>query len=188
MWPQVQLGESRVWAGARGVAATAASIVLGIMLSATPAARAQTMVHTGTVHIETDLERSIFSSLRCMCGSCPRDLLSTCPCESADEARANIREKLRAGETRDQIVAEYMADFGAEALAVPPNKGVLRIIWAVPIVAIGLGAFGLFRLLRRWRTASGGSPTSIPASEAARAAPHDAYDARLDDELNDLDA
>jgi cytochrome c-type biogenesis protein CcmF len=187
MWPQVELGESRVWAGARGVAATAASVVLGIMLSATPAARAQTMVHTGTVHIESDLERSIFSSLRCMCGSCPRDLLSTCPCEAADEARANIREKLLAGEKRDQILAEYMAEFGAEALAVPPNTGVLRAIWAVPIVAIGLGAYGLARLLRRWRTTAVGSTVSSPAPASFRAEPHDAYDARLDDELNDID-
>ena len=43
MWPQLEFGESRVWAGARGVAATAASVVFGIMLAATPAAQAQTM-------------------------------------------------------------------------------------------------------------------------------------------------
>ncbi|MGH7271663.1 MAG: cytochrome c-type biogenesis CcmF C-terminal domain-containing protein, partial [Polyangiaceae bacterium] len=38
MWPQIEFGESRVWAGARGVAATAASVLFGIMLAATPAA------------------------------------------------------------------------------------------------------------------------------------------------------
>jgi cytochrome c-type biogenesis protein CcmF len=187
MWPQLEFGESRVWAGARGVAATAASVVFGIMLAATPAARAQTMVHTGTVHIESDLERSIFASLRCMCGSCPRDLLSTCPCETADEARANIRAKILAGETRDRILAEYMDEFGAEALAVPPNRGVLRAIWAVPIVGIGLGAFGLARLMRRWRTTTSRTEAPRGRSEPLGTDPKDGYDARIDDELKDLD-
>jgi cytochrome c-type biogenesis protein CcmF len=38
MWPQVELGESRVWFGARAFAATAASVFFGIMLAATPTA------------------------------------------------------------------------------------------------------------------------------------------------------
>jgi cytochrome c-type biogenesis protein CcmF len=182
MWPQLELGESRVWAGARGVAATAASVLLGIMLAGTPA-RAQTMAHTGTVHIASDVERSIFGSLRCMCGSCPRDLLSTCPCETADEARENIRAKLRAGESRDQILSEYATEFGAEALSVPPNTGILKAIWAVPILGIGLGGFGLVRLIRRWRGGSDATKRAAPGDVPAR----DAYDAQLDEELKNLD-
>jgi cytochrome c-type biogenesis protein CcmF len=186
MWPQLELGESRVWAGARGVAATAASVVIGIMLAATPVARAQTMSHTGTVHIESDLERSIFGALRCMCGQCPRDLLSTCNCETADEARENIREKIHAGETRDQILAEYAGQYGAEALSVPPNSGVLRAIWAVPIAGIALGAFGLAHLVRRWRAKDGGTPARDGRGNGEPPA-RDAYDERLDEELKDLD-
>ena len=91
MWPQVEFGESRVWAGARGVAATAASVILGIMLAATPARAGADDVrpHAARSHIENDTERFIFGSLRCMCGTCARDLLSTCTCETAEEARDN---------------------------------------------------------------------------------------------------
>ncbi len=186
MWPQMEFGESRVWAGARGVAATAASVVFGIMLAATPAANAQTMTgHTGTVHIETDSERFIFGSLRCMCGTCARDLLSTCTCETAEEARDKIRDKIRAGEARDQIIAEYAADFGPEALAVPPNSGIFKAIWVVPVMGIGLGAFGLARLMRRWR--GGGPGPKGPGPGAPTSGEHDPYDSRLDDELKDLD-
>ena len=53
---------------------------------------------------------------------------------------------MRAGETRDQILAEYEAEYGPEALAVPPNSGAMRMIWAVPVVGVALGAFGLARL------------------------------------------
>jgi cytochrome c-type biogenesis protein CcmF len=185
MWPQLELGESRVWAGARGVAATAASVLLGIMLAATPTAYAQTMSHAGTVHIENDYERAIFASLRCMCGGCPRDLLSTCPCSTAEDARDAIRAKIRAGEARDQILAEYAADYGAESLAVPPNTGVMKAIWVVPVVGIVLGAIGLAQLMRRWRRSGAAQEADLP--EAKPEPSRDAYDARLDDELKDLD-
>jgi cytochrome c-type biogenesis protein CcmF len=187
MWPQIEFGESRIWAGARGVAATAASVIFGIMLAATPAAHAQTMSgqHNGTVHVESDSERSIFGSLRCMCGTCARDLLSTCTCETAAEARDKIREKMRAGEARDQIIAEYAADYGPEALAVPPNNGVFRAIWVVPVAGIGLGALGLARFMKKWRGGSGPSAKSGPGGQPNGEA--DPYDSRLDDELKDLD-
>ncbi|HEX3770951.1 MAG TPA: cytochrome c-type biogenesis CcmF C-terminal domain-containing protein [Polyangiaceae bacterium] len=184
MWPQFELGESRIWAGARGVAAISASIIFGIMLAATPAAQAQTMPgseNSGTVHIESDAERGIFGSLRCMCGTCARDLLSTCTCSTAAEARDRIREKMRAGEARDRIIAEYAADYGPEALAVPPNTGVFRAIWVVPVAGIGLGAFGLARLMKKWRAGP------APAAKANARDGADPYDARLDDELKDLD-
>jgi cytochrome c-type biogenesis protein CcmF len=189
MWPQVEPGESRVWVGARGVAATAASVFFGITLAATPAARAQTMpgmvdTNTGTVRIMSDTERSVFASLRCMCGTCARDLLSTCTCETAEQARQNIRAKLARGETQDKILAEYSALYGAESLAVPPNTGAFRAIWVVPVAAIGLGAIGVGLLIRRWRARDGGeNATDVPGVPTVR----DAYDARLDDELKDLD-
>jgi cytochrome c-type biogenesis protein CcmF len=199
MWPQLELGESRAWAGARGAAAAAASVLLGIMLAATPSARAQVMNHDmhGVVRIDNDQERAIFNALRCTCG-CPRDLLSTCSCESAEEARERIREKMRVGEARDAIVAEYEAEHGLDALAVPPNRGAFRVIWIVPVVGIVLGAFGLGRMLRRWRgggpgagdgggSGAGSGSGAGGGSQPPADPPRDAYDARLDDELKGLD-
>jgi cytochrome c-type biogenesis protein CcmH/NrfF len=120
-----------------------------------------------------------------MCGTCARDLLSTCTCETAAEARDKIREKMRAGEARDQIIAEYAADYGPEALAVPPNNGVFRAIWVVPVAGIGLGALGLARFMKKWRGGSGPSAKSGPGGQPNGEA--DPYDSRLDDELKDLD-
>ena len=93
----------------------------------------------GSVEIRNDTERHIFSSLRCMCGTCARDLLSTCTCNAphgAEEARADIRAQLARGESAEQIIAAYQKRWGAESLAVPPNTGAFRAIYAVPIVAI----------------------------------------------------
>jgi cytochrome c-type biogenesis protein CcmH/NrfF len=91
---------------------------------------------------------------------------------------------MQAGETRDQIVAEYAKQYGKDALAVPPNTGAFRIIYAVPVLGIALGAFGLVRMLRRWRRNDGDDDPKPPT---AGQPPKDAYDARLDDELKGLD-
>jgi len=197
MWPQIEFGESRIWAGARGVAAVTASIIFGIMLAATPAARAQAPAQTmpggstGTVHIENDTERSVFGALRCMCGTCAREPLSTCTCETAQEARENIRAKLQAGEARDRILAEYVAEHGSDSLTVPPNTGFSRAIWAVPVTAICLSAIGVGGLIRRWRitgpSGRGSPPVLAGPTPARRETVRDAYDTQLDDELKDLD-
>ncbi len=189
MWPEFQEDESRVWRVARGTAAITASIVLGILLALMPApAFAQgtsSSLHSGTVKIENEKEKEVFGALRCMCGTCARDLLSTCGCGEADETRERLRAKLAAGVTKDQIVAEYAAEYGSESLAIPPNTGAMRAIYLAPLAVIGGGAVGLGFMLRRWRSPD--PAVRLDSADPAPKSPRDAYDARLDDELRDLD-
>jgi cytochrome c-type biogenesis protein CcmF len=197
MWPQFELGESRVWSGARGLAATAASVTLGIMLAATPTAHAQgtSSLHSGTVHIESPAERGVFEHLRCMCGGCERLPLSSCGCSTAEDARERVRERLRAGATREQILEEYASPnwplsageqvHGTDSVNIPANRGVLRAIYVVPVVAITVGAAGLARVLRRWRRSD--PKTDVSGPPAGGRDEGDRYDSRLDDELKDLD-
>jgi cytochrome c-type biogenesis protein CcmF len=182
MWPQLETSESRVWSFARSGAAVAASLLVGLFIASSPSkAFAQSSsLHSGTVHIEDENERSLFSNLRCMCGGCARDLLSTCACNVADDARSEIRLKLANGKTKEQIIAEYAAEYGPASLAVPPNKGGLRAIYVVPVVAIVAGAVGLAFMMRRWRRKD-------DSAEKPAATKRDEYDARLDEELKDLD-
>ncbi len=195
MWPELQPAESRVWAFARGAAGATAAFTLGIIIAAMPApAWAQqqgtSSLHAGTVHIENEREHALFNSLRCMCGTCARDLLSTCSCGDADEARESLRRKVAQGETNDQIILEYAQQYGAEALAIPPNQGGMRAIYAVPLVAIAAGGAGIVVLIRRWRS----KPTSKKKNDddddkngGGGDAKRDALDDRLDEELRDLD-
>jgi cytochrome c-type biogenesis protein CcmH/NrfF len=90
---------------------------------------------------------------------------------------------MRARETEEQIVAEYVSEHGTEALIVPPNRGAMKAIYAVPVVGIALGAYVLGRMLQRWRQNAPGDAKAPPANDA----PKDPYDSRLDDELKDLD-
>jgi cytochrome c-type biogenesis protein CcmF len=191
MWPQLSPQESRAWSFSRGSAAVATSLTLGIVIALWPSpalAQAQTAAQmlVGSVEIRNDTERHIFSSLRCMCGTCARDLLSTCTCNAphgAEEARADIRAKLARGATAEQIISEYQKVWGAESLSIPPNSGAMRAIYAVPIVAIFGGAVGLGLTLKRWR----GRPAAVTSAAPTEPSARDAYDERLDAELKDLD-
>jgi cytochrome c-type biogenesis protein CcmH/NrfF len=191
MWPQLVVDEASAWSFSRGrAAAVATAAILGLGLALWPApARAQiegkTTSHAGSVVMNNDTERQLFSSLRCMCGTCARDLLSTCACNApngAEDARAEIRAKLARGETAEQIVSEYVAVWGPGSLAVPPNVGAMRAIYAVPIVAIFSGAVALGFTIKKWRGRSEplGKPSGVPTAR-------DAYDDQLDEELKDLD-
>jgi cytochrome c-type biogenesis protein CcmH/NrfF len=101
--------------------------------------------------------------------------------------RDKIREKLRQGEMRDQILAEYAIEHGAspiDVLVVPPNRGPWMLIWAAPTIAITLGALTVFLLMRRWRTTG---DLAVTREVPARGLDRDPYDARLDSELEELD-
>jgi len=193
MWPELQTSESRVWAAARGVAGVAASITFGIVIAVMPApAWAQggggSSSHAGTIHIEDAREKAVFNALRCMCGTCARDLLSTCACETADEARDEIRKKIAAGETNDQIILAYKEEHGTEALAMPPNEGGMRAIYIIPLAGLSVGAAGVIWLIRSWqRTQRVTTVTKSADDTKSKGAKRDDYDDRLDEELRDLD-
>lgn len=187
MFPELVPGESRAWRVARGAAGITASIFMGVVIALAPTqafaqGQGASSLHAGTVHIEDDNEKSVFSALRCMCGGCARDLLSTCACADADRSREGLRAKIRAGETRDQILAEYAAVYGSEALAIPPNTGVLRALYLIPVVGTVGSAIGVAMLARRWRSKDKKSEGSGESED-----PRDVYDERLDDELRNLD-
>lgn len=145
------------------------------------------MVRTGTVGIQNDTERKLFWSLICTCG-CPRETLGTCTCGFAHERRSELRAALAAGRSLEEIQAAYVARFGPEALAVPPNKGGQRLLYLFPLGAIVLGAGLVIVTLRRWKRRSDEASRSAqgPAKDVAAGA-RDDYDDKLDEELKSLD-
>ncbi|HEY1959792.1 MAG TPA: cytochrome c-type biogenesis CcmF C-terminal domain-containing protein [Polyangiaceae bacterium] len=190
MWPELAPAESRVWAFGRGAAGAVASFTIGVFIAMLPApawAQMTTTQHDGVIHIQNDREHALFSSLRCMCGTCARDLLSTCTCDTAEDTREALRKKIEAGETNDQIIMEYAQKWGSDSLAVPPNKGGMRAIYAVPLVAFAAGGAGIVVLVRRWSSSRTGNNSPPKTSASSETGKRDDYDDRLDEELRDLD-
>jgi cytochrome c-type biogenesis protein CcmF len=142
-------------------------------------------LHAGTVIIHDPVERQLFSRLLCQCGDCARLPLDTCACGWAEAKRAEVRGRLAAGETPEIIQSSYRAQYGAASLAVPPDQGLGRAIWAVPLAAGGFAVAGVILLGRRWKARGDAIQGAGPASSAKAA--EGEYDARLDDELRRLE-
>ena len=79
----------------------------------------------------------------------------------------------------------YSAKFGTKSLALPPNEGLSRLIWALPLLGIVLGAALIVVVARRW-VRQGAAAQKVKAPLEANA-PRDDYDDKLDRELSDLD-
>jgi cytochrome c-type biogenesis protein CcmH/NrfF len=99
-------------------------------------------------------------------------------CGWAEEKRAELRQRLAAGETAAGLLAQFEAQFGAAAIAVPRDTGAGRALWAVPLAVIAAAGVGVFFIGRRWMKREPAKPDAPAATEA----PSD-YDAQLDAEM-----
>jgi cytochrome c-type biogenesis protein CcmH len=102
--------------------------------------------------------------------------------EVSTQLRREIRERLKKGESVATIEASLVGRYGEKIVAVKPGS---RLGSTAVLLAIGMGAAGVFALslLRRWRDQS--KPASKP--EASTPAASAALDARVDAELAALD-
>jgi cytochrome c-type biogenesis protein CcmF len=145
-------------------------------------------LHAGSVTMNNPAEHQLFARLLCECGDCQRLPLSTCACGWAEDARARIRKDIAAGKTPLQVQNEYRETHGPQSIAIPSDEGMDRLLWAVPVVAIGLFAVQIVRWGRRWAkrpaAASEGAAESRGTGGDAEVA---RYDAAVDRELEKLE-
>ncbi len=138
----------------------------------------------------TPNERRVFEQLRCMCGDCPRESLSTCACGFADGQRERIRDRLARGDEPRTIIEDYVARYGSESLEVPPDRGANKALYLVPVAVMLAGAGVGVRLVRRWARKPVPVIPSPAATMAATKTDDDAaseYDARINEELRGHD-
>lgn len=102
---------------------------------------------------------------------------------AAADVRKDIRRRLGAGETREQILAAYMEQYGTRILAEPPASGFNRTLYVLPPLALILTAGLVVRAVRRFTGRR--APAMQPA--AAGMARDERYRAELDEQLRDLD-
>lgn len=97
-------------------------------------------------------ERAQTIDQRLMCPVCPAETIDQSQADVAIQMRELVREKLRAGETEDQIYDFFVERYDKGVLAEPPPEGFNVLVWVIPPVAllIGLGLlwFGIRHLGR----------------------------------------
>jgi cytochrome c-type biogenesis protein CcmH len=96
-----------------------------------------------------------------MCPVCAGQTVADSGSQLAEQMRTEIRQRLQAGQTRDEIVAYFVGQFGEGVLARPPARGTGLVLWLALPAALLLGALILRRFLR----------SNIAAQPAAAAPP-----------------
>jgi cytochrome c-type biogenesis protein CcmH len=92
---------------------------------------------------------SIGSELRCP--DCESQSITQSSTATARAARADIRQRIAAGESDAEIRQAYIDKFGDSILLKPESGGLGILVWGLPAAALVLGAAGLVLALRRWR-------------------------------------
>jgi cytochrome c-type biogenesis protein CcmF len=162
--------------------ATASLLLLAIVLPAAVQAQDGAPGRTNKTVMQRDIEGKVI----CMCGSvgCVRSPLNNCPmrpaCHGYDAQTAQLQKFLNDGKGQDDILAAFVKEYGTAVLAIP-RGGFNSLSWVLPYGLAGLGLLLLVVTARRWSArpaaaGAGGVDTLDPA-----------LDARLDDELRDLD-
>jgi cytochrome c-type biogenesis protein CcmH len=65
--------------------------------------------------------------------------------------RADIKRRIRAGQSDAQIRQAYIDTYGETILLSPQDSGVSLLVWILPVVVLALGATGIVFALRRNR-------------------------------------
>jgi len=104
-----------------------------------------------------------------MCPICGT-LLELTRAPQAERQRAFIAERIRRGETKEQIKDALVAEYGDEVLAVPRDSGFQLSAYLVPAFAFVVAAIALAIGVWRWRRNSGGGRGDAqgPSGEDAR--------------------
>ena len=105
--------------------------------------------------------------------------LDTSDAPVARRMKAYIRVRIAAGDTKSEIKAELVDQFGTAVLAVPPRRGFDLVAWLLPLAGLGIGLVAVGALAWRWSRVRG---DALPAGDEGESL-DPVLERRLDDEL-----
>jgi len=113
------------------------------------------------------------------CPLCNGVRLDNCELQACIQMREVIAQKLAAGESKEQIKAYFVEQYGDVVLGAPSTEGFSGLVWLLPILAgiVGVGWLVFFvRALLRRRPAA-------PPAVRTNASTEDDYLKRVEEEL-----
>jgi cytochrome c-type biogenesis protein CcmF len=167
-------------------AATTSLLLVALVAAAGSTVSAQHVEVASAVRAvaRSPLEKDLHEHIVCMCGTCGRQRIGECTCEVAARMRAKVATLVAQGQTRDQIVQSFIAEWGSqEVLGAPLDQGFNRLAWALPYGVGLLGVVVVGGVALRWSRRGDNTVTPAPAA----ASPRPDLEDRLDDELRELD-
>ncbi|MGQ0548404.1 MAG: cytochrome c-type biogenesis protein [Armatimonadota bacterium] len=162
----------------RGVVCVLALVSLSWSVwSATPRASAAPTLDDQVYAIAAEL----------MCPVCGGQTVAESGSQLAEQMRGIIHERLRAGQSREEIIAYFVGQFGEGILAAPPRRGGGVALWLVPPIALGIGLIVLSRFIRRTKPPAGLSPAGREARAGPPPPPTPAEVERIRRDVRELD-
>jgi cytochrome c-type biogenesis protein CcmH len=127
-----------------------------------------------------ELEREL------ICPTCHESLAASSS-PIADRMRAFIRARIAAGDTKSEIKASLVDQFGESVLAAPPKSGFNLLAWLLPLAGIVVAAAVLGVLAYKW---SRGRKAPGAAAPSANGRYHldPELERRIDEELAHFDS
>jgi cytochrome c-type biogenesis protein CcmH len=85
-----------------------------------------------------------------ICPVCTPATLDQSDSPIARRMEAFIARRIAAGDTKSEIKAKLVEDFGPQVLAAPPRSGFNWLAWLLPLAGLGLGAAVVGAAAWRW--------------------------------------
>lgn len=112
--------------------------------------------------------RTISAGLRCLV--CQNQSIDDSQADLAKDLRILVRERLKAGDSDDQIRAYLVQRYGDFILLKPPFKWATVLLWLGPALFLGLGARASVMAARRKAAQPATAPSELSEAEKQRLA------------------
>jgi cytochrome c-type biogenesis protein CcmH len=138
------------------------ALVAGALSAARPAsaqgveARSRPSVATVADSALDAQTTAVASTLRCPV--CQGESIQDSPSDLARQMRAVVRDRLRAGETPDEVKAYFASKYGEWILLEPTMKGLNVMLYAIPVLLVVGGLVLVTFLVRRWTAPEANKP------------------------------
>ncbi len=126
----------------------------------------------------------VSKQLICQCG-CTMVLLncSHAECGSREAMATLIQQKIDQGQSEEQIIQLFVAQYGEQVLASPPKRGFNLMAWITPFVVLIVGAGVIYIVLKKWVRRETQSQTYTPDEPDER---DEEYRHQLEEELKEF--
>lgn len=91
--------------------------------------------------------RRLMGELRCL--TCQNQSIADSNAAQAQSMRMEVRERIAAGEEPEAVRAFFVERYGDWVSFAPPAREDTALLWAAPLLFLGLGAALLVRRIRR---------------------------------------
>ncbi len=149
-----------------------ALLLAALLALATPAFAPPTMAVEPSEMLEDPAKearaREVSKGLRCLV--CQNESIDDSNAELARDLRIIVRDRIRAGDSNEQVLEFVVARYGDYVLLNPPFKASTYVLWFGPLLFALAGLAGVLVYFRRRKAEAPAAPEAKPLSDEERKA------------------